>query len=163
MPQAHEYRGQLRWTGARDGPTSSYDAYSREYAFEIAGKPILHGSADGMFRGDRTLHNPEDLLLAALSSCHLLAYLALAARARISVVAYEDSATATMTLAGGGGRFTEAVLRPRVVIAAGEDADLAQRLHDQAHAQCFIAASVAFPVRHEPTAAVAPAPPPSHP
>ncbi|GAC1516635.1 MAG: OsmC family protein [Gemmatimonadaceae bacterium] len=153
MPKSHEYRGHLRWSGSRHGPTSSYEAYSREHTFEVEGKPPIHGSADPIFRGDAARYNPEDLLLAALSACHLLAYLALAARAGIAVVSYEDSAVATLTFAGGGGQFTEAILRPHVVIAPGHDEALAQRLHDQAHEQCFIAASVSFPVRHEPTVA----------
>jgi organic hydroperoxide reductase OsmC/OhrA len=155
MARAHEYRTHLTWTGAAAGPTASYATYSREYVVGIDGKPPLRGSADPLFRGDGTLHNPEDLLVAALSGCHLLSYLALAARAGVHVVAYEDGARGTMVLEGGGGRFTEVVLRPRVTIAAGGDEALAMRLHDQAHAECFIAASMNFPVRHEPEVQVA--------
>ncbi|MDB4882230.1 MAG: OsmC-like protein [Gemmatimonadetes bacterium] len=149
MTRSHEYHARLDWTGAASGPTSSYAGYSREYRIEIAGKPALAGSADPMFRGDPALHNPEELLVMALSSCHLLSYLARAARAGVHVVAYADSAAGTMELAGGGGRFTEVVLHPVVTIAEGHDAELATRLHEQAHADCFIAASVNFPVRHE--------------
>ena len=155
MARTHDYHARLTWTGAARGGTTSYEAYSREHVVEIAGKPPLRGSADALFRGDPALHNPEDLLLAALSSCHLLSYLALAARAGLHVVAYEDDARGTMELAGGGGRFTEVVLRPRVTVAAGADEALALRLHDTAHAQCFIASSVSFPVRHEPEVVVA--------
>jgi len=155
MARAHEYRTNLTWTGATAGPTASYATYSREYVVEIDGKPPLRGSADPLFRGDGALHNPEDLLVAALSGCHLLSYLALAARAGVHVVAYEDRAHGTMVLEGGGGRFTEVVLRPRVTIAAGGDEALARRLHDQAHAGCFIAASMNFPVRHVPEVQVA--------
>ncbi|GAC1694027.1 MAG: OsmC family protein [Gemmatimonadaceae bacterium] len=155
MSRTHDYRGQLTWTGARHGSTSSYDAYSREYTFEIDGKPPLRGSADALFRGDRALHNPEDLFVAALSSCHLLAYLALAARAGLVVVGYRDSAVGTLTFERGGGRFTDVLLRPQVVIAVGQDESLALRLHDDAHGECFIASSVACDVRHEPTVTVA--------
>ncbi|MBX6331892.1 MAG: OsmC family protein [Gemmatimonadaceae bacterium] len=155
MTAAHEYRTHLTWTGASHGPTTSYDAYSRDYVVAVTGKPLLSGSSDTRFRGDPTRHNPEDLLVAALSSCHLLSYLALAARKGLAVVAYEDDACGTMALRGGRGHFTEAVLRPRVTIAPGGDAALAMALHEQAHRDCFIAASVNFPVRCEPTVLVA--------
>jgi len=160
MSRTHDYRLHLAWTGAAHGPTTSYQAYSREYRIEIDGKPALRGTADPMFRGDAALHNPEDLLVAALSSCHLLSYLALAARAGVHVVDYEDDASGTMAFEGGGGHFTEVVLRPRVTIAPGADAALAEALHREAHATCFIASSVNFAVRHEPEivfAAAAPA------
>jgi organic hydroperoxide reductase OsmC/OhrA len=148
VPAVHTYRGVTQWTGARAGGTVDYAAYSREYAFSIAGKPVLHGSADVPFRGDPHLHNPEDLLLGALSACHLLSYLALCARAGIEVRAYRDEAVGTMTFADGRLRFTEVVLHPRVTIAAGDIAR-ATALHARAHAECFIANSVNFPVRHD--------------
>ena len=148
MQGEHSYATRLLWTGASAGPTSSYASYSREYTVEIDGKPPLASSADPVFRGDARLYTPEDLLVAALSGCHLLSYLAHAARAGVHVVSYEDSASGTMIVEGGGGRFTEVVLRPNVTITAG-DAELAQKLHDIAHADCFIASSVNFPVRHE--------------
>ncbi len=149
MRQAHNYNLRLEWTGARQGPVESYAGYSREYTVTIAGKPALIGSADPTYRGDPKLHNPEDMLLAALVSCHMLSYLALCALAKIPVIAYSDEATGKME-AKGPNRigFTDALLRPRVVIAAGADRARAEALHDEAHAQCFIANSVNFPVRH---------------
>ena len=155
MAGPHTYRMHLTWSGAGRGTTASYDSYSREYRIDTEGKAPLVGSADPMFRGDPTLWNPEELLVASLSSCHMLSYLAQAARRGLVVVAYEDAASGTMTLAGGGGRFTEVVLRPRVTVEAGADEALAARLHDQAHHDCFIASSVNFPVRHEPEIVVA--------
>lgn len=149
MSQQHDYRVRLVWSGAARGPTSGYDAYSREFRAEIAGKAPLTGSADKSFRGDPALHNPEDLLVVALSACHMLSYLALCALARIPVVSYEDAASGTMVTEGGGGRFTEVVLRPRVMVAAGADLARARQLHEKAHAICFVANSVNFPVRHE--------------
>src|SRR3954466_15651728 len=92
----HHFACRLIWTGAARGPTRSYDAYDRGYRIEFDGKLDLVGSAAPAFRGDASLHNPEDWLVAALSACHCLSYLALAARAGILVVAYEDSATGTM-------------------------------------------------------------------
>lgn len=148
MSREHHYRALLSWSGAAQGPTKTYDSYSREWTARVDGKPMLTGSADATFRGDPAVYNPEDLLLIALSSCHMLSYLALATRAKLVVMEYEDSAEATMVVEGGGGRFTEVVLRPRITVAPGSDLDLAERLHEQAHKVCFIAASVNFPVRH---------------
>jgi organic hydroperoxide reductase OsmC/OhrA len=127
--------------------------YSRKYRLDFPGKPSLTGSAAQDFRGDPSLHNPEDLLVAALSACHCLSYLALCARAGIQVVSYEDDAIGTMEGTGGQFQFTDVLLRPRVTVAPGTDLDRAQSLHDVAHAECFIAKSVNFPVRHEPVVA----------
>ncbi len=145
----HRYEARLRWSGAAAGPAREYAAYSRAYAIEIAGKPALYGSADPHFHGDAAAHNPEDLLVGALAACHLLSYLAACTRAGVTVVAYDDQARGEMTLVDGKIRFREVVLAPQVVIAAGDDPDLALQLHDRAHAECFIANSVNFPVRHE--------------
>jgi organic hydroperoxide reductase OsmC/OhrA len=155
VPHLHKYHVRSTWTGARVSPTTSYEAYSREHVAEVDGKPALRCTADPMFRGDASLHNPEDLFLTALSGCHMLTYLALAARAGISVTEYVDDAIGTMELVGGGGHFAEVMLRPRVTIAPGSDASVAMRLHDQAHKDCFIASSTNFPVRHEATVVVA--------
>ncbi|MDH3690586.1 MAG: OsmC family protein [Gammaproteobacteria bacterium] len=149
MIKPHHYRALLRWTGSRFGPISDYASYSREYEVHIAGKVTLKGSADALFKGDAGLHNPEDWLVAALSACHLLSYLALCGREGIAVYSYEDGAEGTMVLEGGGGHFTEVVLRPKVVVGDGADLQRAIELHDIAHHQCFIAASMNFPVRHD--------------
>ena len=151
MPRgkAHHYRAKLTWTGAAAGPTSDYQSYSREYRVDFDGKAAMTGSADPAFRGDPALHNPEDLLLVALASCHMLSYLALAALEGIEVVAYEDAPSGTMQQEGRGGRFTEVALHPKVTLAPGSDLARGEALHDAAHATCFIANSVNFPVRHE--------------
>ena len=151
MSGEHVFECHLRWTGAEQGGTRSYEAYSREYRVEFEGKAALIGTAAAEFLGDATLHNPEDLLVAALTGCHCLSYLALCARSGITVVAYEDRARGTMQVVDKVLRFTEVVLQPRVSVAAGGDLDLAKRLHDKAHKSCFIAASVNFPVKNEPT------------
>jgi organic hydroperoxide reductase OsmC/OhrA len=148
--QGHEYKAHLTWEGNHGQGTAIYADYGRQYRVSIAGKPDLAGSADPAFRGDPEKHNPEDLLLAAVSSCHMLSYLALCARARIAVVAYEDQAVGTMTLeANGGGRFVEVILRPVVTLAPGSDVTRAERFHETAHSLCFIANSCNFPIRHE--------------
>ncbi len=146
MAHVHHFSARLTWTGAAKGTTTSYESYSRDHVIEIPGKPPLPGSADRVFRGDASRHNPEDLLVASLSACHMLTYLAEAARAGVHVVAYSDDASGTMQLHEGKMRFTEVSLRPQVVIAAGSDPSQAQRLHQRAHEQCFIANSVNFPV-----------------
>lgn len=141
----------LVWTGATKGPTSTYEGYSREYRIDIEGKPSLRGSAAQKFRGDASLHDPEDLLVAALSACHCLSYLALCARAGVHVMSYEDEVSGTMDRVEGVVRFTEVTLHPKVTIAPGSDAEKAKALHERAHAACFIANSVNFPVRNSPT------------
>lgn len=151
MPRGkeHRYDVQVSWTGAAAGGTRDYKSYSREYRANFPGKPSITGSADPAFRGDTTLHNPEDMLVLALSACHMLSYLALAGLEGLEVTAYEDSAQGTMQQEGRGGRFTEVVLRPRVTLAPGADRARAEALHEEAHRTCFIANSVNFPVRHE--------------
>src|SRR5262249_51164672 len=129
MPHDHHYATHLIWTGAAQGATSAYRAYSRDYTVQSEGKPLLHLTADTAFLGKAEHYNPEDLLLAALSGCHMLTYLALASRAKLHVIAYEDAADGTMVQKGSGGAFTEVVLRPQVIIAAGHDRDLALHLH----------------------------------
>ena len=151
MSKPHQYELHLLWTGAHQGPTENYATYSREYRIDIKGKPSITGSADPTYRGDPALANPEDMLLAALSACHMLSYLAVCALGKIKVLSYEDAASGTIAEIGPQrSAFTEVVLHPRVVIAAGGDVEKARALHGQAHKICFIANSVNFPVRHEP-------------
>ncbi|MGI9303204.1 MAG: OsmC family protein [Gammaproteobacteria bacterium] len=149
MATTHDYKAKVEWSGAAAGPTADYQSYSREYTVHIDGKPSIKGSADPAFKGDPALHNPEDMLVVSLSACHMLSYLALCAMAGIAVESYEDDAQGTMEASGGGGHFTEVVLHPKVVLAAGADQDKAMALHEKAHKVCFVAASVNFPVRHE--------------
>jgi organic hydroperoxide reductase OsmC/OhrA len=159
---AHDYKAHLVWEGNLGDGTSTYTGYGRKYRLKIDGKPDLIGSADPMFRGDGNVYNPEDLFVAALSSCHLLSYLALCARTKINVVAYEDDASGTIVLRpDGGGKFESVTLRPRVTIAAGGDEKRALELHETAHDLCFIAASVSIPVLQEPQIRIADAIPKS--
>jgi len=146
MAHIHHFSARITWTGAAQGTTSAYDSYSRDHLIEVPGKPPLPGSADGVFLGDSSRHNPEDLLVMSLSSCHLLTYLAVASRAGVHVLGYSDEASGTMQMHEGRMRFTEVSLRPQVLIATGGDAALAMQLHEQAHEHCFVANSVNFPV-----------------
>jgi organic hydroperoxide reductase OsmC/OhrA len=154
MAREHQFAASLLWTGAATGPTGSYEGYARAWRAEIAGKPPLEGSADPVFRGDPAKYNPEDLLVVALATCHMLSYLAVCARAGIEVVAYEDRASGTMAIKDGRMRFVEVTLAPNVVIGTG-DLERAEALHAQAHADCFVANSVNFPVRNRPTVVAA--------
>lgn len=148
--KAHGYAACVRWTGNLGQGTVSYRGYSRDHEIVVPGKPPLLGSSDPAFRGDPARYNPEELLVASLSTCHMLWFLHLAAEAGVVVVAYEDEASGTMSEAGdGGGRFTEVVLRPTVTTERG-DPEAVQALHARAHHLCFIARSVNFPVRCEP-------------
>lgn len=152
----HHYELTTTWTGNRGTGTSGYRDYARESTVSIEGKPDLLASADKPFRGDPSRWNPEDMLLAALSECHLLSYLHACVTAGVVVLDYTDRATGTMQEDGrGGGSFTEVTLRPVVTIADGSMHDAALAAHAQANAWCFIANSVAFPVHHEATILVA--------
>jgi organic hydroperoxide reductase OsmC/OhrA len=146
----HVYVARISWTGNSGGGTSNYSDYDRCFDVEIEGKPVLQGSADPIFRGDPARYNPEDLMLAAASSCHMLTYLALCASRGLVVVAYEDEAKGELHIeAAGGGRFEHLRLHPVVTLAAGQDAGLARNLHEEAQRLCFIANSCSTPIAHE--------------
>ena len=118
-------------------------------AHTFEGKPPLRGSADPAFHGDPMLYNPEDLLLSALSACHMLSYLAVCAHAGIVILSYEDTVVGTLARRDGRVRFVDALLRPKVVLEPGSDIKKAKALHEKAHDICVIVNSVNFPVRHE--------------
>ena len=147
----HHYELRVAWTGDDGDGTASRDGYRRDHSIEAAGKPVLLGSSDPGFNGDASRYNPEELLLASLSACHLLWYLSVSAVARVVVVGYEDDPLGTMVEEpGGSGYFTGVLLRPRVVVADAAMIERANELHDAAHRNCFIARSVSFPVQHQP-------------
>lgn len=146
----HTYELDVTWQGNRGNGTTGYRDYGRQVLLTAAGKPDLPASADPTFRGDRDRWNPEELLVAALSECHLLSYLHVAVTHDVVVTAYEDHPVGTMAQQGIGGHFTRVLLRPRVTITDPAQAELAGRIHDEAAAACFIAASVNFPVEHDP-------------
>jgi organic hydroperoxide reductase OsmC/OhrA len=151
----HSFGVSVEWTGNTGGGTSDYTSYQRSHEISSEGKPFIPGSSDPAFRGDRSRYNPEELLVASLSACHMLWFLHLCADAGVVVTRYADSAEGTMRLTeDGGGHFEEVTLRPAVTIRRGCDPDLAQSLHARAHHLCFIANSVNFEVRAEPTISV---------
>lgn len=146
----HHYALTTTWTGNRGSGTSGYRDYARDVTVQVDGKPDLLASADKPFRGDPTRWNPEDMLMAALSECHLLSYLYACVTAGVVVVSYRDEATGVMREDGrGSGAFAEVTLRPQVVVADATMIPAAEAAHAQANTWCFIANSVNFPVRHE--------------
>jgi len=148
----HQYKSLLTWTGNKGSGTKNYKVYDRNYDIIIEGKPTLAGSSDPAFRGDATRHNPEDMLLAAISSCHMLWYLHLCSVNRIVVTRYEDPAIATMVMnTDGSGQFSSATLYPRVTITSESDPQRAKELHHEASKMCFVARSMNFPIGHEPS------------
>ena len=154
--RTHRYEVTTTWTGNRGTGTSGYRDYGRDHDVAADGRPTISGSSDPTFRGDKTRWNPELELLAALSQCHMLSYLHVCTTAGVVVTAYEDTPYGTMAeTVDGGGYFTEVVLRPRVTVKEEHMAEKAQRLHEEASEKCFIASSVNFPVRHDPSAMVA--------
>ncbi len=148
----HNYELQVEWTGNSGEGTRTYRSYRRDYAITVQGKPQILGSSDPSFRGDPSRYNPEDLLVASLSACHMLSYLHLCAVNHVSVVDYRDAALGVMDEnTDGSAQFSRVTLRPTVKISPGDDAAKAHALHADAHHLCFIARSVNFPVDVAPT------------
>jgi organic hydroperoxide reductase OsmC/OhrA len=147
----HTYEVEVRWTGNGGEGTKTYRSYHRDHLILCEGKPEIVGSSDPAFRGDRSRHNPEELLVASLSACHMLWYLHLCSANHIVVVEYRDVASGVMEEnADGSGQFARVTLQPAVTIMAGNDAAKARSLHEDAHRLCFIARSVNFPVELAP-------------
>jgi organic hydroperoxide reductase OsmC/OhrA len=156
MQTDHHFAVDVEWTGNKGTGTSGYKEYGRENSISAAGKVSIDGSSARVFHGNPERWNPEELLIAALAECHLLSYLHVALSHGIVVTGYTDAATGTMEqTANGGGHFTSVTLRPLVTISSGDPA-LAQQLHEEAAEKCFIAASVNFPVLHEPQVTLSP-------
>ncbi len=152
----HTYSARIEWTGNDGAGTQTYRGYRRDHTIACSGKPIILGSSDQAFRGDPSRHSPEDLLVASLSSCHMLWYLHLCSANQINVLAYHDDAIGLMDeTADGSGAFVRVTLHPAVQISAESDSVKALALHAEAHRFCFIAKSVNFPVDHAPTLSVA--------
>ena len=149
MAKEHSYTSRIVWTGNRGEGTAHYRAYDRTWNIETPGKPVIECSNDPLLGGDPTRPNPEDLLISALSACHMLWYLHYASDAGIRVLAYEDAPDAVgEVLPTGAGRFVRATLRPRITLAEGCDVAVADAIHARIHEVCFIARSVAFPVSY---------------
>jgi organic hydroperoxide reductase OsmC/OhrA len=145
-----EHRARVEWRRAT--PDFDHETYDRSHAVRFGGGQHLHGSAAPDYKGDPSKANPEELLAASLASCHMLTFLAVAAKSRLVVDAYEDEAVATLAKdAAGRMAVTRVALRPRVVFAGAVVApERLRALHDKAHRNCMIAASVRCEVLVEP-------------
>lgn len=151
MPKEHIYKAKINWTGNLGTGTSEYTAYSRAHEVSGEGKNVILASADPIYRGDAARYNPEELIVAAISGCHMLWYLHLCADAGVVVVNYEDDASGKLIETDdGNGKFAEVTINPRVTITSKSDAEMAKELHHEAHEFCFIANSMNFLVKYEP-------------
>jgi Predicted redox protein, regulator of disulfide bond formation len=148
----HHYKLKITWTGNRGEGTTNYQSYDRNHSIQSAHKMAIPGSSDPAFRGDPGRYNPEELLVASLSTCHMLWFLHLCTTVGVVVTAYTDEATGVMEeTASGAGRFTEVTLHPVITLKEASMIAKADALHAKANELCFIANSVNFPVRHQPT------------
>jgi organic hydroperoxide reductase OsmC/OhrA len=155
MAHLHQYNATTRWVGNRGQGTKEYKGYDRNHDIAIAGKELLRCSSDPAFRGDKSRQNPEDLLVASLSGCHMLWYLHLCCVNGVVVTDYVDEAVGVMEEnPDGSGQFTEVTLRPSVTVTEKSMVEKAEALHHEANKLCFIARSVKFPVHHKPTTTV---------
>jgi organic hydroperoxide reductase OsmC/OhrA len=155
MSGQHNYKLTVKWTGNTGTGTSGYKEYERSHSIFIENKVEIAGSSDPAFRGDKTKHNPEDLLVASVSSCHMLWYLHLCAVAGVIVTDYTDNATGIMIeTSNAAGKFTEITLHPTVTVTNPSMIEKANELHKKANELCFVANSLNFPVHHKPTCEV---------
>lgn len=151
MNKKHHYTLTVKWTGNTGSGTSNYRSYERSHIIKAENKADILCSSDPAFRGDKDKHNPEELFVASLSSCHMLFYLHLCADAGIVVTDYKDNATGIMEeLPDGSGHFTNVTLHPVVTVTNNEMIDKANELHERANELCFISNSCNFKVEHEP-------------
>lgn len=147
----HHYTTTIQWTGNKGTGTSGYRDYERSHTISVDNKAAIEGSSDPSFRGDKTKHNPEEMFLSSLSSCHMLWYLHFCSEAGVIVTDYTDEATGIMQeTAIGSGHFTEVILHPMVTVTEESMVEKAKELHHKANEYCFIANSVNFPVQHIP-------------
>jgi organic hydroperoxide reductase OsmC/OhrA len=150
MERTHHFKATILWTGNKGEGTANYKAYDRYHTVQVAGKPDIACSSDPAFLGDGSKHNPEDFLISALSSCHMLWYLHLCADAGVIVIDYKDHVEGVMQeTSSGGGHFSEVTLNPKVTVKDASMIEKANALHAKAREKCFVANSCNFPVKHK--------------
>lgn len=153
--KSHGYSITTTWTGNTGSGTASYDAYERSHEFGAPGKPTIPGSSSPAYRGDANRYNPEEMLLGAVSACHMLWYLHFCSENRVVVTSYTDKAEGKLRMhPNGSGEFQSITLKPMIEIAAGSDERLARMLHDDAARMCFIARSLRCDIEHMPQISV---------
>ncbi len=147
--KSHRYKATVSWTGNQGKGTSAYSGYSRDHKISLEGRPIIDGSSDPAFRGNKEKYSPEDLLVSSLSACHMLWYLHLCSVNDVVVTDYVDHVEGVMEETNdGSGQFTEVILHPQVTVTEKTMVEKANSLHLDANKMCFIARSVKFPVHH---------------
>lgn len=152
MLRDHEYKLLITWTGNRGSGTMDYRSYKRDFTVDATDKPQLKGTSGSAFNGDKSAYSPEDMLVAAVSSCHMLWYLHLCAEGGVVVIDYKDEAYGILHEENdGSGHFTKIVIRPEVTINDASNQEVAKSIHENAHKMCFIASSLKCPVIIEPT------------
>lgn len=152
MSDTHAFEATVRWPADPSQKRPPEPDFSRNAELGSPGHPPVPGSSPAIFGGEASRYNPEELVAVALAHCHMLTYLAIAAKRKLSVLAYEDHATAVLGKdeASGKMKILLATLRPRVTVAKGSDLEAARAMHAKAHEHCFVANSVNFPVGNEP-------------
>jgi len=144
-----EHRVTVSWE--RTTEDFSYEAYSRNHLWSFEGGIEVPASAAPGFLGEAERVDPEEAFVAALSSCHMLTFLAIAARKRLVVDGYHDAAVGYLEKdADGKLAITRVILRPEVTFAAAPSPEAIEKMHHQSHEHCFIANSVKTDVRVEP-------------
>lgn len=155
MTKEHNYKLTTVWTGNTGSGTKNVRSYDRSHTVAIQGKPELFLTTDNPAVGDKSKLNPEDLLVTAISSCHMLSYLYVCAMEGIVITSYTDHATGIMIeQANGSGSFKEVTLNPIFCVADESMIEKATELHHKAHEICYIANSVNFDVKCNPTCKV---------
>ena len=152
MSEEAVFEGSLQWAGQRPGQVFSYDSFDRTTRMEFAGGAVVQASAPAEFKGDDAALNPETLMLASLMQCHFLTFMAVASKSGATVLSYRDSASGRLAMKDRRMRYVEVVLRPAVVLADPAHRARLPVFHDKAHANCFMANSVNFPVLIRPAA-----------
>ena len=155
MAHEHIYKLSAVWTGNKGDGTKNIRTYDRSHTVKIDGKPEIFLTTDNPAVGDKSKLNPEDLLVSAISSCHMLSYLYLCSLEGIIITAYTDNATGIMIeKSSGGGSFKEVNLNPTFYVTDEKMVEKAIDLHHKAHEICYIANSVNFEVKFNPTCKV---------
>lgn len=146
----HHFKASLKWTGNTGMGTATYTAYDREHRFAVEGKDPINLSSAPVFRGDAEKYNPEDMLIYAVSSCHMLWFLHCCADAGFIAIEYSDTPEGTLSIDKNGiGKFTSIILKPTVVFKSPISQEQLRLLHDKAHTHCFIANTLSCPVEVE--------------
>ena len=151
MNNFHQFSAKLDWSLRPKPNDFNGKWYIKNHTISFDQKEQLNVSAARAFKGDPLLHNPEDLLLSSLTSCHMMSYLYCFSINNINVISYTDNSEAILEVnQDGSGQITKVTLNPKVVITKNSDSNLAKELHQKANELCFIASSCKFPVEHFP-------------